>query len=122
MGGAGYGHSTAGALCLLGELHVNLSVILGDQAVVEVVVFDLQEDGLPVHIIPRLQEVDNLRGDEDAVAVYGLDSDEAGVRNEESATLSDETAGNNVLKHIPHEINETHNSEWMLSVRRKSCS
>ncbi|KAG7226980.1 hypothetical protein INR49_022326 [Caranx melampygus] len=54
VGGARNGHTTAGALCFLGELHVNLPMILGDQAVVEVVVFDLQEDGLPVADLTHL--------------------------------------------------------------------
>lgn len=53
-------------------------MILGDQAVVEVVVLDLKEDGLAVHIVPWLQEVDYFGGDEDAVAVNGLHGDEAG--------------------------------------------
>lgn len=53
-------------------------MILGDQAVVKVVVLDLQEDGLAVHIVPWLQEVDYFGGDEDAVAVTGLHGDEAG--------------------------------------------
>lgn len=78
MGGAGDGDAAAGALGLLGELHVDPPVVLGDQAVVEVVVLDLQEDGLAVHVVPRLQEVDHFGGDEHAVAVDGLHGDEAG--------------------------------------------
>lgn len=78
VGGARNGHAAAGALSLLGELHVNPPVVLGDQAVVEVIVLHLQEDGIAVHIVPWLQEVDRYRGDEDAVAVDGLHGDEAG--------------------------------------------
>lgn len=78
MGGARNGHATAGALSLLGELHINPPMILGDQTVVQVVILHLQEDGFTVHIVPRLQEVDRHRGDEDIVAVDGLHSDEAG--------------------------------------------
>lgn len=80
VGGAGYGHTTAGALSLLGELHIDLPMILGDQTVVQVLILDLQEDGFAVHVVPRPQEVDHFGGDEDAVAVYGLHSDEAGGR------------------------------------------
>lgn len=81
VGGSRNGHTTAGALSLLSELHIHPPMILGDQAVVEVVVLDLQEDGLTVHVVPRLQEVDYFGGDEDAVAVNGLHSDEAGGGN-----------------------------------------
>lgn len=78
VGGARDGHTAAAALRLLGELHVDPPVVLGDQAVVEVIVLDLQEDGVTVHVVPWLQEVDGHRGDEDAVAVDGLHGDEAG--------------------------------------------
>lgn len=79
VGGAGDGHSTAGALGLLGELDVHLPVVLGDQAVVEVVVLHLQEDGLSVHVLAGLQEVHHLGRDEHAVGVYGLHRNEAGI-------------------------------------------
>lgn len=78
MGGARDGHATAATFSLLGELHINPPMILGDQTVVEVIVLHLQEDGLTVHIVPWLQEVDRHGGDEDAVAVDGLHGDEAG--------------------------------------------
>lgn len=78
VGGARDGHATAATFSLLGELHVNPPVVLGHQAVVEVIVLDLQEDGLAVHEVPRLQEVDRHGGDEDAVGVDGLHGDEAG--------------------------------------------
>lgn len=87
MGGARDGHTTAGALSLLGELHINLPMILRDQTVVEVVILDLQEDGLTVHIVPWPQEVDHFGGDEDAVAVDGLHSDEAGVETHSQMEL-----------------------------------
>lgn len=58
VGGARDGHAAAAALRLLGELHVDPPVVLGDQAVVEVVVLDLQEDGVTVHVVPWLQKVD----------------------------------------------------------------
>ena len=77
MGGAWHGHTTTGALCLLGELHIHLSMVLGDQAVVEVIVLDLQEDGFTVYKLPRFQEVHHLGGDEHTVGVYGLHCDEA---------------------------------------------
>lgn len=53
-------------------------MILRDQAVVEVVVLDLQEDGLTIYVVAGLQEVDHFGGDEDAVAVDGLHGNEAG--------------------------------------------
>lgn len=84
VGGAGNSHTTAGALRLLGELHVHLAVILRHQAVVEVVVLDFEEDGFTIHVVARLQEVHNFGGDEDAVAVDGLHSDEAGVETQRS--------------------------------------
>lgn len=55
-------------------------MIFGDQTVVEVVILDLQEDGLAVNVLPWLQEVDYFGGDKDAVAINGLHSDEAGER------------------------------------------
>lgn len=85
VGGARNCHAAAGAFSLLGELHIHLPMILRDQTVVKVIIFDLQEDGLPVHVVPRLQEVDHLGGDEDAVAVDGLHGDEAGGRKRTSA-------------------------------------
>lgn len=78
VGGARDGHATAAAFSLLSELHIHPPMVLGDQAVVEVIVLHLQEDGLTVHILPRLQEVDRYGGDEDAVGVDGLHGDEAG--------------------------------------------
>lgn len=83
VGGARNGHTTAGALSLFGELHIHLPMIFRDKTVVEVIIFDLQEDGLTIHIVPRLQEVDHFGGDEDAVAVDRLHSYEAGVGNEQ---------------------------------------
>ena len=81
VGGARNGHTTAGALSLLGELQIYLPMVLGDQTVVQVIVFDLQKDGFAVHIVPWLQEVDHFGGYEDTIAVDGLHSDEAGVGN-----------------------------------------
>lgn len=78
VGGARNGHAAAATLSLLGELHIDPPVVLGDQAVVEVIILHLQEDGIAVHVVPWLQEVDGYRGDEDAVAVDGLHGDEAG--------------------------------------------
>lgn len=76
--GSGDGHAAAAALGLLGELQVDLAVVPGDQAVVEVVVLDLQEDGVAVQVGAVLEEVDALGGDEDAVAVDQLHRDETG--------------------------------------------
>lgn len=83
VGGARNGHATAGALSLLGELDIHLPMILRDQTVVEVVIFDLQEDGLTIHVVPWLQEIDHFGGDEDTVGVDGLHSNEAGEGNEQ---------------------------------------
>lgn len=80
MGGSRNGHTTAGALSLLSELHIHPPMIFGDQTVVEVVILDLKEDGLAVNTLPWLQEVDYFGGDKDAVAINGLHSDEAGER------------------------------------------
>lgn len=119
VGGAGYGHTTTGAFSLLGELHIHLPMILRDQAVVEVVILDLQEDGLAVNVVPRLQEVDHFGGDEHAVAIDGLHCDEAA--GSETHTHS-RTELQTRCANKRREMSETHNSEWMLSVRRKSCS
>lgn len=72
-------HSTAGALSLLRKLHIHFPMILRDQTVVQVIVFDLQENGISIHIVAWFQEVDHFGGDEDTVGVDGLHSDEAGV-------------------------------------------
>lgn len=91
VGRTGNCHTTASILSLLGELHIYLPMILRYQTVVEVIVFDLQKDGLTIHEVTWLQEVDNFRGDEYAVRVDGLNSNEA-VGNK---TLSfAESAGN----------------------------
>ena len=98
--GARNGHTTAGALSLLGELYIHLPMILRDQTVIEVIIFDLKEDGLAIHIVPWLQEVDNFGGDEDAVAVNGLHSYEASVGNKQYTTESNGTAVNQGIRHI----------------------
>lgn len=77
LGRAGDGHSAARVHRLLGHLHVHLPVVFGDEAVVEIVVLDFQENGLPVYVVPAFQEVDGLGGDEHAVAVDVLHGDEA---------------------------------------------
>lgn len=78
MRGTRNGHAAAAALSLFGELQVDLAVVSGDQAVVEVVVLDLQEDGVAVQVRAVLEEVHTFRGDEDAVAVDQLHRDETG--------------------------------------------
>lgn len=35
-------------------------MVFGDKAVVEVVIFDLEENGLSVYVVPTLQEVHGL--------------------------------------------------------------
>lgn len=84
LGGAGHGQATAGAHSLLGELDVHVPVVLGHQAVVQVVIPDLQEDGIPVHAIPTLQEIHGLGGDEHTVAVDVLHSDETAAKEKAS--------------------------------------
>ena len=81
VGGARNSHPTAGALRLFGQLDIHLPMILRHQTVVQIIVLNLQEDALTVHVVPRLQEVDHLGGDEDAVAVDRLHSYEAAVEN-----------------------------------------
>lgn len=71
------GHATARVHGLLGDLHIHFPVVFGDEAVVEIVIFDLQENGLSVDIVPASQEVDGFGGDEHAVAVDVLHGDEA---------------------------------------------
>lgn len=44
---------------------------------VEVIIFDLQEDGLAVHIVPWFQKVNHFGGDKDTVAVGGLHGNKA---------------------------------------------
>lgn len=78
MRGTRNGHAAAAALSLFGKLQVDLAVVSGDQAVVEVVVLDLQEDGVAVQVRAVLEEVHTFRGDEDAVAVDQLHRDETG--------------------------------------------
>ena len=77
VGGAGDGHPTARVPCFLGHLHIHLPMVSGDETVVEVVVLDFQENGLPVYIVSTFQEVDSLGGDEHAVAIDVLHGDEA---------------------------------------------
>ena len=93
VGGAGHGHTTTGAFSLLGELHIHLPMILRDQAVVEVIILDLQEDGLPVDEVPGLQEVNHFGGDEHAVAVDWLHCNEAEDRKQKTHCQSDGTSG-----------------------------
>lgn len=76
LGGARHGHAAAGVHSLLGELDVHVSVVLGHQAVVQVIIPDLQEDGIPVHAVPTLEEIHSLGGDEHTVAVDVLHSNE----------------------------------------------
>lgn len=77
LGRARDGHAAARVHRLPGHLHVHLPVVSGDEAVVEIVVLDFQENGLPVYIVPTLQEVHGLGGDEHTVAVDVLHGDEA---------------------------------------------
>lgn len=82
LGGAGHGHAAAAVHSLLGELDVHVPVVLGHQAVVQVVILDLQEDGIPVHAVPTPQEIHGLGGDEHAVAADVLHGDEAATEGE----------------------------------------
>jgi hypothetical protein len=52
-------------------------VIFGNEAVVEVIIFDLKENGLSVYIVPTLQEVHSFGGDEHTVALNVLHGYEA---------------------------------------------
>lgn len=81
VGRAGDGHAAAGVHGLLGHLHVHLPVVFGDEAVVEVVVLDFQEDGLSIHVVPAFQEVHGFGGDEHAVAVDVLHGYEEFILN-----------------------------------------
>lgn len=77
VGRAWDGHTTAGVGSFLGHLHIHLPVVFGDKAVVEVIVFDLEENGLSVYVVPTLQEVHGFGGDEDTVAIDILHGYEA---------------------------------------------
>lgn len=63
-------------------------MILGDQAVVEIIIFDLQKNGFPIHIFPKLEEVHDFRGDEHTVGVYRLHGNEAKQTNEKQRNES----------------------------------
>lgn len=93
MRGTRNGHAAAAALSLFGELQVDLAVVSGDQAVVEVVVLDLQEDGVAVQVRAVLEEVHTFRGDEDAVAVDQLHRDETGEEKHTQETASYQLPG-----------------------------
>lgn len=80
LGGAWHGHAAAGVHSLLGELDVDIPVVLGHQAVVQVIIPDLQEDGIPVHAVPTPQEIHGLGGDEHAVAVDVLHGNETATK------------------------------------------
>lgn len=56
-------------------------MILGDQAVVKIIIFYLQKNGLPIHVFTRFKEVHSFRGDEHTVGVYGLHGNEAKETN-----------------------------------------
>lgn len=66
------GYATAGICSFLGHLHIYLPMVFGDKAVVEVIIFDLKENGLSVYVVPTLQEVHSFGGDEHAVAINVL--------------------------------------------------
>lgn len=76
--GARNSNATGGTLSFLGKLHIHISMILRDQTVVEVIIFDLQEDCLSVHILSRFQEVYHFGGDEHAIGVNKLHCNETG--------------------------------------------
>lgn len=52
-------------------------MVFGDKAVVEVIIFDLEENGLSVYVVPTLQEVHGFGGDEHTVAIDVLHGYEA---------------------------------------------
>lgn len=57
-------------------------MVFGDKAVVEVIIFDLKENGLSVYVVPTLQEVHSFGGDEHAVAINVLHCYEAAWERE----------------------------------------
>lgn len=84
LGGAWHGHTAARVHSLLGELDIHVPVVLGHQAVVQVVIPDLQEYGIPVRAVPALQEIHGLGGDEHTVAVDVLHGDETATKEKTS--------------------------------------
>lgn len=66
------GHATARICSFLSYLHIHLPMVFGDKTVVEVIIFDLEENGLSVYVVPALQKVHSFRGDEHAVAINVL--------------------------------------------------
>lgn len=81
LGRAWHGHTTAGVHSLLGELDVHVPMVLGHQAVVQVIIPDLQEYGIPVHAVPTLEEIHSLGGDEHTVPVDVLHGDETATKD-----------------------------------------
>lgn len=57
-------------------------MVFGDKAVVEVIIFDLEENGLSVYVVSTLQEVHSFGGDEHAVAINVLHCYEAAWERE----------------------------------------
>lgn len=57
-------------------------MVFGDKTVVEIIIFDLEENGLSVYVVPTLQEVHSFRGDEHAVAINVLHRYEAAWERE----------------------------------------
>lgn len=57
-------------------------MVFGDKAVVEVIIFDLEENGLSVYVVPILQEVHSFGGDKHAVAINVLHGYEAAWERE----------------------------------------
>lgn len=82
------GYPATSAFSFLGELNIHFPMVLGDQAVVKIIIFNLKKNGFPVHIFPRLKKVHNFRGDQHTVGVYELHGDEAKQTNEEQRNES----------------------------------
>lgn len=62
-------------------------MVFGDKAVIEVIIFDLEENGLSVYVVPTLQEVHSFGGDEHAVAINVLHCYEAAWERTHDAEL-----------------------------------
>ena len=57
-------------------------MVFGDKTVVEVIIFDLEKNGLSVYVVSTLQEVHSFGGDEHAVAIDVLHGYEAAWESE----------------------------------------
>lgn len=61
-------------------------MILGDEAVVKIIILYLQKNGFPIHIFPGLKKVHGFRRDEHTVGIYELHGNEAKKGKREKRT------------------------------------